>query len=347
MLAWFGPQQATWMARLRVESDNIRAALAWLLDEAADAAAYAAADTARVRTAAKLLRGIYRFLEARGRIDEARTWFARVLDRRSRLSPAMQVRTLSNAGWLAQIQGQYEAANTFYEDGLALARQTGSAELISLMLHSLGAAAGRQGNYHRAEATMSEAVAIEQEAAGGEMTPQLAILLNNLSIAVRHLGDYERSAALLQKSLDFKRTQGDQLGIAASLANLAKLAILRQDYAGAESYFRESLALRQTLGNRVGMLYSLSGLAESAMLRGEAVRGARLYSTSQALHQEFGVPITPEDRKQHDRHVAALGEQLGQADFEATWAMGKSMTMDQAVAYALQPFPEDDSTSQP
>jgi hypothetical protein len=78
------------------------------------------------------------------------------------------------------------------------------------------------------------------------------------------------------------------------------------------------------------------------MLRGETVRGARLYSACEALHQEFGVPITPEDRKQHDLHVAALCEQLGQADFEATWAMGKSMTMDQAVAYALQPLPADD-----
>jgi predicted ATPase/DNA-binding SARP family transcriptional activator/catechol 2,3-dioxygenase-like lactoylglutathione lyase family enzyme len=332
-LALFGPQQATWMAQLSAESDNLRAALTWLLDEAAD--------TARVRTGAKLLRGIYRFMDASGRIDEMRTWCARALARRSCLSLAMQVRMLSNAGWCAQIQGDYEAANAFYEDGLALARRTQSPELISLMLHSLGAAAGRQGDYHRAEATMSEAVAVEREVTGGEMTPQLAVLLNNLSIAVRHLGDYERSAALLQESLDFKRAQGDQLGIASSLANLAKLALLRQDYAEAESSFRESLELRQTVGNRIGMLYSLSGLAESAMLHGDAVRSARLYSACEALHQEFGVPITPEDRKRHDDHVAALCQQLGQAHFEATWAMGKSMTMDQAVAYALQPSPAD------
>jgi non-specific serine/threonine protein kinase len=338
-LAMLGPQQATWMARLRAESDNLRAALAWLLDEAAG--------TARVRTGAKLLRGIFRFMVARGRIDETRTWCVRALARRSCLSLAMQVRTLSNAGWLAQVQGEYEAANTFYEDGLALARRTESPELISLMLHSLGAAAGRQGNYHRAEATMSEAAAIELEATCGEMTPALAVLLNNLSIVTMHLGDYERSASLLQKSLDFKRTQRDQLGIASSLANLGKLALLRQDYAGAESFFRESLALRQMSGDRAGLLSPLSGVAETAMRRGDAVRSARLYSACEALHQEFGFPMTPEDRKKHDHRVAALCEQLGQADFEATWAMGKSMTMDQAVAYALQPFPADDSSPQP
>jgi len=338
-LAMLGPQQATWMARLRVESDNLRAALDWLLDEAAD--------TARVRSGAKLLRGIYRFMVVRGRIDEARTWHTRLLARRSYLSLAMQVRTLSNAGWLAQVQGEYKAADAIYEDGLALARRTDDPELISLMLHSLGAAAGRQGNYRRAEENMSEAVAIEQEAVGGEMNPSLAVLLNNLSIVTMHLGDYERSASLLQKSLDFKRAQGDQLGIASSLANLGKLALLRQDYAGAESYFHESLALRQMSGDQAGMLSPLSGVAESAMLRGDAVRSARLYSACEALHQEFGFPMTPEDRKKHDHHVAALCQQLGQADFEAAWAMGRSMTMDQAVAYALQPSPADDSNPQP
>ncbi len=338
-LAMFGSQQASWIARLRAESDNLRAALAWLLDEAAD--------TARVRTGAKLLRGIYRFMEVSGRMDEMRTWCTRALARRSCLSLAMQVRMLSNAGWLAQVQGEYEAANTFYEDGLALARRTESPELISLMLHSLGAAAGRQGDYHRAEANMSEAVAIEREATGGEMTPGLAVLLSNLSIVTMNLGDYERSASLLQESLDFKRAQGDQLGIASSLANLGKLALLRQDYAAAESSFRESLALRQRSGDRAGMLSPLSGLAETAMLRGDAVRSARLYSACEALHQELAFPMTPEDRKKHDQHVAALREQLDQADFEATWAMGRSMSIDQALAYALQPLPTDDSSPQP
>ena len=90
------------------------------------------------------------------------------------------------------------------------------------------------------------------------------------------------------------------------------------------------------------MLSPLPGVAETAMLRGDAVRSVRLYSACEALHQEFGFPMTSQDRKKHDHYVAALCEQLGQADFEATWAMGKSMTMDQAVAYALQLLPADD-----
>jgi predicted ATPase/DNA-binding SARP family transcriptional activator len=141
-----GPLQATWMARLRAEGDNLRAALAWSLDESADAA--------RVGTGVKLLEGMFRFLETSGRIGEARMWFTCLLDHRSYLPSDTQVRALSNAGWFAQLQGDFGAANALYEEGLALARQTDDPGLIGLMLHSLGAAAGRQGDYVRAEATL-------------------------------------------------------------------------------------------------------------------------------------------------------------------------------------------------
>jgi non-specific serine/threonine protein kinase len=330
-LAWRGPQQATWMERLRVESDNLRAALAWSLDESAD--------DARVEGGAELIRALYHFWEARGRLSEGRMWCARLLSRRGDLSLDLQIRMLIVAGWFAQIQGDYAAASTLYEEGLALARQTENPELLSLMLHSCGAAAGRQGDYARAEATLSEAIAIGREANRGAMTAELAAQLNNLSIVLKHLGQYERAAALLQESLDYKRAKGDRQGSAASLANMGNLALLRQDYAGADASFRESVALRQMLGDRKGMVSPLSGLAELAMRHGEPVRSVRLYGACNALRREFGFPIAPEARERYDQNVAALREQLGRADFEAAWAMGESMTMDQAVAYALRPFP--------
>jgi len=175
------------------------------------------------------------------------------------------------------------------------------------------------------------------------MTAELAAQLNNLSIVLRHLGQYERAAALLQESLDYKRVKGDRQGIAASLANLGNLALLRQEYAGAEASFRESVALRQMLGDQRGMLSPLSGLAALAMQYGEPVRSVRLYGACNALRREFGFPIAPEARERYDQNVAALRKQLGQADFEAARAMGESMTVDQAVAYALRPF----STGEP
>jgi hypothetical protein len=38
----------------------------------------------------------------------------------------------------------------------------------------------------------------------------------------------------------------------------------------------------------------------------------------------------------HERNAAAIRAQLGEAEVAAAWAEGRAMTMEQAVAYALE-----------
>ena len=45
--------------------------------------------------------------------------------------------------------------------------------------------------------------------------------------------------------------------------------------------------------------------------------------------------LLPFDRDQSERNPAALRTQLDPAAFDAAWAEGRAMTMEQAVAYAL------------
>ncbi len=328
---WKGPQQVVWVKRLNSEVDNLRAALAWSLDMTAN--------PARAEMGANLVCALGSdFWQVGSRIGEGRGWCEQALIHRGCLSPETHVRLSSQAGWLAQLQGKYQLANALYEDGLAIARQVENARLISQCLHSLGVTAGRQGDYARAEALLEEAIAVEREAGAGAMTPPLAALLNNLAIVAKHQGNYARAASLLQESLDFKRAGGDQLGIAASLANLGNLALAQKDYAGAKAAFLESLMLRLPLGDKKGIEVTLSGLAELALVQRQPVRSARLYGACQALCHAIGFTPTPDDQDL-ERDLALLRQQLGEADFAAAWAMGASMTWEQAATYALGQSP--------
>ncbi len=329
-LEWKGPRQAFWLKQLSVEEDNLRAALDWTLDESADAA--------RLQAGAKMALALGSgFWEVRGRFREGRLWLERALRYRDRLPVATQVRLLNLCGWFAQLHGEYDVAGARYEQGIALARQEKDALLVSMSLHSLGTMAGRQGDYERARPLLEEAIAAEREASAGATTAHMSTILNNLAIVLKHLGEYERAAALLEESLAFKRSQGDHLGVASSLSNLGNLALARNDCAGAEEAFRESLRLRDSLGDRKGMLTLLPAMAEVAALRGQAVRGVRLYAASQALRQAVGYPPTAAEQDEIDHHIAALREQLSTAHFAAAWASGETMTLEQAVAYALGP----------
>jgi predicted ATPase/DNA-binding SARP family transcriptional activator len=324
-----GPQMASWMQWMNAELDNLRTALAWGLDPAADAA--------RAVTGARLAwaLAVAEFWERSGRLSEGRSWCEQALRQRRWLPPELCVELLDRVGWFTQVQGDYQAADGLYQEALALARKIDNRTLISLGLHSLGVAAGRQGDYERAEALLSEAIAIHREDSGGGMTYQLGALLNNLAIVAKHQGNYDRAAALLQESLAFKRVQGDQQGVATSLVNLGNLVLVQQDYAQAEAAFRESMQLRQALGDKSGMATLLEGLAELALHQGQHVRSARLHGASKALHEALGSPLAASPRQEQDRRIAALRELLGEADFAAAVALGASMSLEQVVAYAL------------
>jgi hypothetical protein len=47
--------------------------------------------------------------------------------------------------------------------------------------------------------------------------------------------------------------------------------------------------------------------------------------------------IDPQDRAEQDRDVIAVREALDDETFSAAWMSGRSMTMDQVIAFAMEP----------
>ncbi|MEK7785118.1 MAG: hypothetical protein AAB658_06790, partial [Chloroflexota bacterium] len=70
---------------------------------------------------------------------------------------------------------------------------------------------------------------------------------------------------------------------------------------------------------------------------------ARLFGAAEALLDAIGAPLAPADRAEWERDAAMARVQLdpsassGQAVmFNAAWAEGRVMAMEQAVVYALE-----------
>jgi hypothetical protein len=166
-----GGEQLEWLDRLTAEEGNLRAALNWALDEAApaelhDLAALASLDLAR-------------FWLLRSHTSEARLWYTSALARAASLQPATHVKMLNQAGWEAQSQGDYGAADAYHEQALALARQMNDQHSLANTLHFLGASAGRQSDFQRAAALLSESLALHRQ--NPVLMARIPALLNNLA----------------------------------------------------------------------------------------------------------------------------------------------------------------------
>ena len=64
-------------------------------------------------------------------------------------------------------------------------------------------------------------------------------------------------------------------------------------------------------------------------------RAARLLGAADALREEIGYDPGPGGRKQHERVATALGDD---AALVAAQSEGRALTLDEAVAYALEEY---------
>jgi hypothetical protein len=61
-----------------------------------------------------------------------------------------------------------------------------------------------------------------------------------------------------------------------------------------------------------------------------------LLGAADALREVTGSPWAPLERRLHDPYLAAIRSGVDEADLGAAWEEGRAMTLEDAIAYALE-----------
>ena len=101
----------------------------------------------------------------------------------------------------------------------------------------------------------------------------------------------------------------------------------------------ESLRMRRDLADRTGVAGGLESVAAVQSAREGHGRAARLLGAAARLREDAPAPLSPAERAITDAALASVRFALGDEAFEAAWAEGRAMTLEQAVAYALDEEP--------
>jgi tetratricopeptide (TPR) repeat protein len=240
-------------------------------------------------------------------------------------------------GWIAMYRSDYPSVTKQGERGVTLARETGNQRALALLFYLLGKAAARQHEYARAEALLLDALALCR---GLKSELNVFHLLNQLGEVTRIQKAYERAAMYYQECLAFApRIKGYQGAFSIPLFNLGLVAIRQGDPQRATDLFRESHG-RAGYENTGFALWKLWGFGLVAAAQGRARRAARLYAAVEQLLEivNWEADYT-EDREDYAQDVGLVRDQLGEAELAAAWAEGRAMSLEQAVAFALE---EDD-----
>lgn len=313
-----GPEQATWLDRLRVEHGNLRAALEWSIG------------ANEPNGAARLAGALWPFWAVRGYFSEGRQWMDRVLGLGA--DDQWQVKVLTGAGSMAWSQGDFAKAEECHGEALELNRRLGDTSGIAFSLNNLGVQAEALGDRGRAIALYQESLELHRQL-GNELG--IAYALNNLGALAWEESDFDEAARLFEESLAIRRKLGDHQRVADGLYNLGEIAYAQQDYARATSLYQESLALRRSLGSRWGAALGLAALAAVAAMQGRLERAAKLGGAAEALFQETGLSLDLSERSRFDQTMGMLRQAMGDSAFERRWMEGRSMSEDAAIEFGL------------
>jgi DNA-binding NarL/FixJ family response regulator len=159
-----------------------------------------------------------------------------------------------------------------------------------------------------------------------------------LAVAWFGQGDLIRAKRLADQGLELAR-EIDDAAEATSIACCAGATVAQADgdHERAKGLLQEGLKLSAASGEESNVAYCLQGLAISAASESRQARAARLWGAAEALLEkiEAAAYIYAPDRSVYQDQVCAARAQLDKEEWEAAWAKGRTMALEQVVEYAL------------
>ena len=183
---------------------------------------------------------------------------------------------------------------------------------------------------------MEESLELSQ----GSMDPEAAVrtegLLARLAFFRGEFAEAQKHADLM---LDLHREMGDHRAVTGHQSDVAHAARQLGNFKEALALYRETIQEWQEIGHRGAVAHQLECFAFIAKAQEEGERAVTLMSAAEALRRASNSPRTPQEGIEYDKELAGLRAGLDENTFNLHWADGLSMSMDQAIEYALKQDP--------
>ena len=361
------------VARLKVEYDNLRTALAWSLESG---------DRVNCEKGLSLVAALGQFWWYSGYINEGCMWCERTLAAapaptiaralvlthlgnlavtRGEAARARQVLQEAIALWqklenplglgtalaflalATSFLNERELAVSSSEQGVAILREVGSPWHLAIAI-SIRAqvAAWIEANFAMAQRYLEECIQIVQKS-GDDW--ELGYTLRGLGQIASFQGDLKTARALYEQSMNLLQAVGERVFANMSRSGVADMARFEGDYASAISTYLRVLQEWRSLGNRGAMARCLECIAFSLLEQAETrpeqerlsclINAVQLLGAAHSLRETNHSSMQMIEQAEYERYLGQLRERLPQIDFTIAWNTGRALSSDQALALVL------------
>ncbi|MGA2210116.1 MAG: adenylate/guanylate cyclase domain-containing protein [Acidimicrobiales bacterium] len=355
-----GADQESWLQRLETEHDNLRAALAYSLEDDDPLPGL------------RLATALARFWARHGHFSEGLMYLGAALDRPEAQGPTIERGfALGMMAALLDDVGDYRAGRARAKAALEIGRAQGDDRLCALALVNLGGMTVRLGDPQAALLVLEEGLSCARRCGDDAL---LASILGAFAAVETHLEDYAAAVVHFEESVDIYRRAGNRASTAADLGNLGYLELNLGRIDAARVHLTDAVAVSRDLSDwfnfaygafNLGLVHYVAGdrrhagdlfseavtvardrgikpvaidglVALAATVHaGDPATAARLYGAAEAARQRSGEPVAAMEASMRDGTVERLRSELGDDTFELLAQEGRQLSLEEAVTVAL------------
>jgi predicted ATPase/DNA-binding XRE family transcriptional regulator len=235
---------------------------------------------------------------------------------------------LVHLGW---DQRDPPVGRAYWEEGIALLREVGDWRMLVSTLGLLGFSRLTDGDVDGAEAAFEEALSTNEN----QTNIDLEFTLTGQSFICLLNEDYEGARAYLLQIARMFDDIGNQMGSLWARMRLAYVAVREGNVAEARHLLDNAVSAFQATENPFGLSFALEKVAALHVISGRPKAAASLIGWADATRERIGFARPPLEQEQLDEDIAAIQAATGLPDYEAAYLAGRNLSLDKAVALAL------------
>ena len=243
--------------------------------------------------------------------------------------------TLESSGVIKIFQGDLQTAHDQFEEGVLLAREVEDRWPLALCLMRLAAVVART-DMAAAHPLVEEAVVVARNVGDKYL---LGFML--LGLATQNLieGNLAEAEAIAKEALLELRATGGGIYVLLALYGLVVITCLQGDSAKAKGYCWQLATLSRETGNPLVTLFAGTAFGFMLSISGQPERAVRLLAAFESQARQHGMKLNMMGgpmQMAHNRFLEIARGQLDFVAFEAAWAEGQQMTIEEVIALATE-----------
>jgi len=325
----YASEQAEWFARTDAEIDNLRAALDWsVVDDAG------AENEARIRNGFQLV-GVLSWYWQRSYTSDFLDRLHDMLSHKTAaISSIERARALGAIGFIYGTYGRNPEARPYLEEALDIARKHNDPLTLGWILTYLAQVTRLLEDYDSSLSLLEESLALTK-GLGLSGKAVTAMTLAWIGFYWSGRQDEARAQKFYEQSIAMLRETYNSNILAFVDRRLGLLMLKQGNYERAEILLKESLTNNHYISHQGGTAASLAALAKLALVQGKLTHAAQLCGIVDGRLEAMKAPMMAWDAVEFDYVTAALRAQLDKKTLEKFWKRGRSMPTEHAIAFAL------------